>query len=138
MNQNSILEVKSRLQLGNACCHLVQNLLSFSVLSKNVNTKIYGTVIVPVVLYGCETLTEEHRLRVFDSWVLRRICGLKWGEVIEELYDLYSLPNIILVIKLRRVRWAGHVAHMRERSGAYRVLVGKPKGRRPLERPRYR
>ena len=56
----------------------------------------------------------------------------------KELYALYSSPNIIRVIKTRRMRWAGHVARMEERRGAYRVLVGKPEGRRPLGRPRRR
>ena len=74
-NQNSIQkEIKSRLKLGNACYHSVQNLLSSSLLSKNLKIKIYRTIIFPVVLYGCETwsltLREEHRLRVFDNWDL--------------------------------------------------------------------
>jgi hypothetical protein len=56
----------------------------------------------------------------------------------KQLYALYSSPNIIRVIKLRRLRWAGHVARMGERRGAYRALVGKPEGTRPLERPRSR
>ena len=73
-NQNSIQkEIKSRLNLGNACYHSVQNLLSSSLLSKNLNIKIYRTIILPVVLYGCETwsltLREEHRLRVFENRV---------------------------------------------------------------------
>ena len=112
LNQNSILvEIKSRLKLGNACYHLVQNLLSSSLLSKNLKIKIHRTIILPVVLYGCETwsltLREEHRLRVFESSVLRRIFGPKrdgmTGEWIklhnEELNDLYSSPNIVEVIK---------------------------------------
>jgi hypothetical protein len=78
--------------------------------------------------------------------VLRRIFGPKRDEVKgewrklhnEELHDLYFSPNIIQVIKSRRIKWAGHVAHMGERSGAYRVLVGKPDGKRPLGRPRCR
>ena len=76
-NQNSIQEeIRSRLKLGNACYHSVQNLLSSSLLSKNVKIKIYRTVILPVVLYGCETwsltLREEHRLKLFENRVLRR------------------------------------------------------------------
>ena len=79
-NQNSIQkEIKSRLKSGNACYHSVQNLLSSSLLSKNLKIKIYRTIILPVVLYGCETwsltLREEHRLRVFENRVLRRIFG---------------------------------------------------------------
>ena len=79
-NQNSIQEeIKSRLKLGNACYHSVQNLLSSSLLSKNLNIKIYRTIILPVVLYGCEawslTVREEHKLRAFENRVLRRIFG---------------------------------------------------------------
>jgi hypothetical protein len=78
--------------------------------------------------------------------VLRRIFGPKRDEITgewrrlhnKELYALYSSPNIIRVIKSRRLRWAGHVAHIGERRGAYRALVGKPEGRRPLERLRHR
>jgi hypothetical protein len=98
-------------------------------LSENTNIKIYRTIILPVVLYGCETwsltLREEHRLRVFENGMLRRIFGPKRDEVTgewkrlhnEELYDLYSSPNIILVIKSRRMRWAGHVACIGEERG---------------------
>ena len=85
-NQNSIQEeIKSRLNSGNACCHSVQNLLSFSFLSKNFKIKIYRTRIFPVVVYGYETwsltLREERRLRVFENKVLRRIFGPKRDEV---------------------------------------------------------
>ena len=85
-------------------------------LSRNVKIKIYRTIILPVVLYGCETwsltLKEEHRLRVFENRVLRRIFGLKREEVTgewrklhnEKLNDLYASPNIVGVIKLRRMR----------------------------------
>jgi hypothetical protein len=91
-------------------------------------------------------LSEERRLRVFENRVLRRIFGLKRDEVTgewrrlhnEELYDLYSSPKIFWVIKSRRMRWAGHVARMGERRRAYRVLVGKPEGMRPLGRPRHK
>jgi hypothetical protein len=77
--------------------------------------------------------------------MLRRILGPKRDKVMEwrrlhngELYALYSSPNIIRVIKSRRLRWAGHVARMGERRGVYRVLVGKPEGRRPHGRLRLR
>jgi hypothetical protein len=91
-------------------------------------------------------LREECRLRVFENRVLRRIFGPKRDEVTgdwrrlhnKELYTLYSSPNIIRVMKSRRLRWAGHVARMGEMRGAYRVLVGKPEGRKPLGRPRRR
>jgi len=97
----------------------VQNLLSSSLLSKNLKIKIYRTVILPVDLYGCDTwsltLREEHRLRV-----LRRIFGPSRAEVTGdwrklhnvELNDLYCSPNIIRVIKSRRIRWEGNVARM--------------------------
>jgi hypothetical protein len=83
---------------------------------------------------------------VFENRVLRRIFGRKRDEVIgewgrlhnEELNDLYSSPNIIRVIKSRRMRWAGHVARIGEGRGAYRILVGIPEVRRPLGRPRCR
>jgi hypothetical protein len=88
----------------------------------------------------------ENRLIGFENRVLRKIFGPKRDEVTgewrrlhnEELYDLYSSPNIMRVIKSRRLRWAGHVTHIKERRAAYRVLVGRPEGKRPLERPRRR
>jgi len=93
----------------------VQNILSSSLLSKNLKIKMYRNIILPVVLYGCETwsltLREEHRLRVFENRVLRRIFGPERDEVTgewkkllnEELNNLYSLPNIVRVIKSRRI-----------------------------------
>ncbi|PNF27019.1 hypothetical protein B7P43_G11925, partial [Cryptotermes secundus] len=117
---------------GNACYHSVQNLLSSRLLSKNTKIIIYKTINLPVVLYRCEIcslpLREEHRMRV-----LRRIFGPKRYEVTggwrkehnEELHNL-------------RMRWAGHVARMGERRNAYKTLVGKSEGRRPLGRPRRR
>jgi hypothetical protein len=83
---------------------------------------------------------------VFENRVLRRIVGPKRDEVTgewrkllnEELHNLYSFPDIIRQVKSRRMRWAGHVARMGEERKVYKVLVGKPKGRRPLERPRRR
>ena len=111
-NQNSIAEeIKSRLRSGNACYHSVQNLLSSRLLSKNLKIKIYRNIILPLVLYECETwsltLWEERKLRVFENMVLRRIFGPRRHEVTgewrrlhnEELNDLYSSPNIVRVIK---------------------------------------
>ena len=129
-NQNSIAEeIKSKLRPGNACYHSVLNLLSSRFPSKNLKIKIYRTIILPVVLYGCETwsltLREERKLRVFENMVLRRIFGHRRDEVTgewrrlhnEELSDLYSSANIVRVIKSRRMRWAGHVARMGRRGG---------------------
>jgi hypothetical protein len=91
-------------------------------------------------------LREERRLRVFENRVLRSVFGPKRDKVTgewrklhkEELRDLYSIPNIVRVVKLRRMRWAGHVARTGEWRGVHRVLVGKPKGKRSLGRPRRR
>ena len=90
--------------------------------------------------------TLRLRLRVFENRVLRKVYGPKRVEVTgewrrlhnEELNDLYSLPNIVRVVKSRRMRWAGHVARMGENRGVHRVLMGKPEGKRPLGRPRRR
>ena len=124
--------------------------MSSRLLSANLKIKIYRTIILPVVLYGCETwswtLREEKKLRVFENRVLRRMFGPRREEVTgewrrlhnAELNDFYCSPNIVQVIKSRRMRWAGHVARMGEERGVYRVLVGKPEGRRPLGRPRRR
>jgi hypothetical protein len=118
-----------------------------SVFSKNLKIRIYKTIILPVVLYGCEswslTLREEHRLRVFENTVLGRISGPKRDEMTgewrklqhEELNDLYSSPCEIRIIKARKMRWAGHVARNGEKRNAYRLLVGKPEERRLLGRP---
>jgi hypothetical protein len=116
---------------------------------KKKNLKIYKPVILPAVLYGCEiwslTLREENRLRVFENIVLRRIFGPKREEDgssrklhNDELHSLYSSPNIVRVIKSRRMRWAGHVAGIGEGRGVHRVLVGRTEGKRPLRRPRRR
>ena len=101
---------------GSACYHSVQNLLSSRLLSQNLKIKIYRTIILPVVMYGCETwsltLREERKLRVFENMVLRRIFGPRRDEVMgkwrrlhnEELNVLYSSPTIVRVIKSRRMR----------------------------------
>jgi hypothetical protein len=115
--------------------------LSFSILPKNIMLKKYRSRTLLVVVCGLETwsltLREECRMRVFKNRVLRRIFGPRrdeepgeWrGLHQEELYALYSSPNIIRVITSRRMRWAGHVARMGTRRGAYRALVGKPLGK---------
>jgi hypothetical protein len=112
--------------------------------------RIYRVIILPVLLYGCETwsvtLREEQKLKVFENRVLRRIFGPNRDEMTgnwrrlhnKELNDLYSSPNTVRVTKSRRMRWAGHVARMGEGRGAYRIFIGRPEGRMPLGRPRRR
>jgi hypothetical protein len=111
--------------------------LSSRLISENLKIKIYRTVILPVVLYGCETwsltLREEHRLRVFENRVLKRLFGPKreedgsWRKLQnDELHNLNSSPNIVRVIKSRRTRWAGHGARMGKGRGVYRVWLGGP------------
>jgi hypothetical protein len=123
--------------------------LSSRLLSKNVKVRIYKTIILPVVLYACETwsltIREEHKLRAFENSVLRRTFGPKKSRVTggwrklhnEELHNLYTSTSIIRIIKLRRMRWVGYVAQMGEKRNMYRLLVGKPEGKRPLGRPRH-
>jgi hypothetical protein len=117
-------------------------------MTRNLKVKIYKTTIMPVVLYGCETwslaLREEHRLRVFEIRVLRRIFRHKRDEVTgewrklhnelhnEELHNLYSSPDIIRQVKSRRMRWES----MGKEKKVYKVLLGRPEGKRPLGRPR--
>ena len=125
----------------------MQTLLASSLLSKYLKIKIYRTIILPFVLYGCETwlptLRKERGMRVFENRVLTKIFGLKRDEVAEkwrklhneEVNYLYSSPNIVRVIKSRKMRWARHVARMgrgEERRDVYRVLVGKSEGKGPL------
>jgi hypothetical protein len=115
-NQNLIQEkIKRRLNSGNACYHSVQNLLSTHLLPKNMKVRLCKTIIFPVVLCGCETwsltLREEHKLRVFENMVLRKIFGPKTDEVVggwrklhnEALHTLYSSPSIIRISKSRRM-----------------------------------
>jgi hypothetical protein len=109
-------KLRRNLNSGNACYHSVQNLLFSRLLSKSIKIKIYKTIILPVVRYGCETwsltVREEHGPRVFENKVLRRIFGPKRDEVMgewrklnnEELCGLYSSPSIIRIIKSRRMR----------------------------------
>jgi hypothetical protein len=113
--------------------------LSSRLLSKNITFRITKTIILPVVLYGCETwsltLREEHRLRIIFGPKRVEVTG-DWRQLHnEELRNLYSSSNIIRIIKSRRMRRAGHVAQMREKK-AYRILVGKSEGKTPLGRPR--
>ena len=99
------------------------------------------------MLYDCEagslTLREEHRLRVFENMIQRRIFGPKgdanseWRRLHnEQLHILYRFPNIVRVVKFRRPRWAGYVARMEEDRSAFTILTGIPAGKRPRGRPR--
>jgi hypothetical protein len=115
-------------------------------MSRNTKIKIYRTIILLVVEYGCETwsltIRKEPRLRVFENRVLRTMFEPKRGEIIgglrklhnDELHNLPSSPDIIRMIKSRRMRWAWHVARMGEEMKSYRFLAGKPDGKRPLGR----
>jgi hypothetical protein len=117
-------------------------------ISKNLNIRVNKTIILPVVLNGCETwsltLRKKHRLGVFDNRVLWGVFGPKRDEVTgewrklhnEELHDMYSSLNVGVIKS--RMRWAGYVARMWEGRGVYRVLVGKSEGKRSLGRPRCR
>ncbi|PNF30021.1 hypothetical protein B7P43_G05842, partial [Cryptotermes secundus] len=138
-------EIKRRLNSGNACYHSVQKLLSSRLLSETVKIRIYKiTIFGSVWVWKFFLLLVG--LRVFEDRVLRRIFGPKRDEVTggwrkllsEELHNFYSSPGIIRMIESRRMRWAGHVARTGEKRNAYRILVGKPEGKRPLGRPRHR
>jgi len=141
-------EIKSRLVSGNACFYSVQKLLTSRLISSKLKLKIYGTVILPVILYGCEswstTLADEHKLRVFENKILRKIYGPKRDETTGEwrrlhnegLHGLYDSPDVVKVMKSRRLRWASHVVGGKRRL--YSILVGGPDGKSPLGRPRRR
>jgi hypothetical protein len=107
---------------------------------KNLKIKVYKTVILPVVMYGCGTwsltLREEQRLRIFENRMLRRIFGPKreedgsWRKLHnDEFHNLYSSPNIVRVIKSRRMKWAGHVAHMEGGEVFTGFWLGRPRSR---------
>ena len=120
--KNFCEEIKRRTNIGNACYYSLEKMLGSHLLSKNLKVNTYKSIILPVVLYGCKTwfhtLREEHRLRVFENKVLRKIFGAKRHEITGErrklhnagLHALHYSPNIIRNIKSRRLRWAGHVA----------------------------
>jgi hypothetical protein len=110
------LETTATNQICDACYHSVQNLLSSRLRFRNIEIKIYKTIILPVILHGCETwslaLRKEHRLRVFDNRLRRRIFGPRRDEVTgnfrklhnEELHKLNSSPSIIRMVKIRKTR----------------------------------
>ena len=150
-NTNDIREeVKRRINMGNAFYHSLEKILSSHLLSKKLKVITYKTILLPAVLYGCETwsltLREGHRLRVFENKVLRKIFRAKRDEITgewrklsnAELHALYYSPNIIRDLKSRRLRWAGYVARMDQFRNACRVIVGKPKSKRLLGRQKLR
>jgi hypothetical protein len=141
-NENCIHEqIKNRLRLENACYHSVQSLLSSCLLSKNLRIKIHKTINLPVVFYGCGTwsftLREEHRSRVSENRVRRRVFGAEREKVAggwrrlhnEKLHNLYASPNIVRVIKSRKTKWAGHVALMGVVRNVYKIMSRNVKGR---------
>ena len=117
-------EIKRRINMGNACYYSLEQMLSSRLLSKKLKVNTYKIIILPVVLYGCETwsltLRQEHRLRVLENKVLRKIFGAKRDDITgewrklhnAELHALYSSPDIIRKLKSGRLRWAGHLARM--------------------------
>ena len=121
--------------MGNACYYSHEKILSSCLLSTKLKVKTYKTIILPVLQYGCETwsltLREEHRLRVFENKVLRKIFGAKkdkitgkWRKLHNvELHLVYGPSYIIKNLKSRRLKQAGHIAHMEESRNAYRVLA---------------
>jgi hypothetical protein len=144
-NQNLIQEDVRGLNSNNACYHLAQTLLSSCLLSKNIEIRICKNIILPVVLYGCETwpltLTEEHRLRIFENRVLIRIFlpkGMKWWVGGENWFVICTLCSIIKMIKSRRMIWVENVARIGEKRNACRLLAGKPEGKRTLGRTRHK
>ena len=138
-NTNDISqEIKRRINMGNACYYSFETILSSRLLSKKLKVNTYKTTVLYYRFY-CKI-----RYAIIEE--LRKIFGAK-GEQITgewrklhnaELYALYSSPNIIRNLKSRRLRWARHVARMEQSRNTYRVLVGKPGGKRPLGRPRRR
>ena len=136
--------------MGNECYYSLEKILSSLLLSKKLKVNTYKTIILPVILYGCETwsltLRKEQWLMVSENKVLRKILGAKrdkytgeWRKLHNaELHALYSSPNIIKKLKSRRLKWAGHVVRMEQSRNAYRVLVGNLEGKRPKEKLRHR
>jgi hypothetical protein len=132
-----------------SCYYSDQNIMSSRLISKNLKIRIYKTVILPVVLCGCETWSiasrKEHGLRVFENRMLRKIFGPRreedrsWRKLNnDELLSLHSSPNVVRVTESRKMRWAGHVALKGEGRDVYRFFVGRFESKRPLGRPRRR
>ncbi|KDR15887.1 hypothetical protein L798_09813, partial [Zootermopsis nevadensis] len=143
-------EVRRRPNSGNACYFSVQNILSSRLISKNLKIKVYKTIILPVVLYGCETWSltqrEEHRLQVFENRVLRRMFEPRREDdgAWRKLHSLYcskvldrdTMQNCI--IRSARLRWAGHVARIEDSDLPKKIIDNNPGGQRKRGRPKLR
>jgi len=137
--------LRSDWTLENVSYHSPQNRQSYSLISKNIKIKKYIIIILPAVLYGCENwsfvLIKNPRLKLSYIMALRNMYGPRKDKVTGELIKLYNeefyvplpLANIILVIKLRKIRWSLHEACLGETRGTYRVLVGKSERKSHLE-----
>ncbi|XP_061715485.1 uncharacterized protein LOC133523771 [Cydia pomonella] len=142
-------EIDIRVQNALRCSAALHKVLVSKLLSKNIKIRIYKTVIRPILMYGCETWTltlkEENKLLVTERRILRKILGpvrredgsLRLRKNVE-IEDLMATPNIVGETKAHRLRWLGHVLRMEEDRGAKRAYLGRPVGRRPIGRPRYR
>ena len=134
-------EIKKDLKSGNACCHSIQKLSSSRLSRGNINTKMHRTMIFYVVLRGTISYTPKKKSspKIFENKVKTKVFGPKRDNVTkdlqklhnENLHGLYSLTSILLVMKSRRTKWAGHVAHTRERRDALRIFMWKTEGNRP-------
>ena len=142
-------EIKARLKAGNACYFSVSTLLRSRILSRNIKLRIYKTIILPTVLYGCETwpltLKDEQRLKVFENKVLRKIFGPKKDESTGEFRRLHNAElrsmhpvNIIEVISSRRLKWACKVVGLSNERIPKKLINAEPTGKRPRGRPKRR
>lgn len=142
------LEIKARLAAGNRCYFSFQRLLKSSLITRKLKLLVYKTIIKPVVLYGSETWTmtsrDGNRLNVWERKILRKIYGAVCEDGVwrirtnNELEALYGNPNIVTDIKMRRLRWLGHVQRMGEERVPKKVLYSTPEGSRSVGHPRLR
>jgi hypothetical protein len=143
------IEIQQRIKMGNKCFYALGKLLSSKILSKEVKTQLYLTIIRPIIMYGsqCWTLrkTEKNRLHIFERKVLRIIYGPIYEQDIQgwrrrhnqELMEIFNRPSIVNEIKRSKLEWAGHVCRKQD-SMVQRVLQENPRSKRPLGRPRLR
>lgn len=141
-------EIKARLSTANKAYYAFQTLFKKRYISRSLKVQIYKTVIRPIAIYGAEswTLTKksEELVRIWERKILRKIYGptcdngLWRMKMNHELYDKFKSPDIIAIIKVRRLEWLGHVMRMQNQRTAKKILEGKPEGRRRIGRPRLR